>query len=90
MHCKIAQKISRDPDLLNIAKQNLARWEKKSTGLKRGYLQEWREILDQPWPEIAEMITSMNEESTRLRSSSPFAGILTDQERERIYAAFRA
>lgn len=90
MHCKIAQKISRDPDLLNIAKQNLARWEKKSTGLKRGYLQEWREVLDQPWPEIAEMITSMNEESTRLRSSSPFAGILTDQERERIYAAFRA
>jgi len=90
MHCKIAQKISRDPDLLNIAEQNLARWEKKSTGLKRGYLQEWREILDQPWPEIAEMITSMNEESTRLRSSSPFAGILTDQEREKIYAAFRA
>ena len=90
MHCKIAQKISRDPDLLDIAKQNLARWEKKSTGLKRGYLQEWRDILDQPWPEIAEMITSMNEESTRLRSSSPFAGILTDQERERIYAAFRA
>jgi hypothetical protein len=76
--------------LFNIAKQNLARWEKKSTGRKRGYLQEWRGILDQPWPQIAEMITSMNEESTRLRSSSPFAGVLDDQERERIYAAFRA
>ena len=90
MHCKIAQKISRDPVLLDIARRNLARWEKKSTGRKRGYLQEWRGILDQPWPQIAEMITSMNEESTRLRSSSPFAGVLDDQERERIYAAFRA
>jgi hypothetical protein len=86
----IVQKISRDPVLLDIARRNLARWEKKSTGRKRGYLQEWRGILDQPWPQIAEMITSMNEESTRLRSSSPFAGVLDDQERERIYAAFRA
>jgi hypothetical protein len=90
MHCKVAQKISRDPVLLDIARRNLARWEKKSTDRKRGYLQEWRGILDQPWPQIAEMITSMNEESTRLRSSSPFAGVLDDQERERIYAAFRA
>jgi len=90
MHCKITQKISRDPDLLDIARLNLARWNRKSAGQKPGYLQEWRDILDRPWPEIAETITSMSEDSTRLRSSSPFAGILSDMERERIYAAFRA
>jgi hypothetical protein len=90
MHCKIAQKISCDSKLLGIAKRNFARWDKKSTGQKPGYLQEWRDILNRPWPEIAEIITSMNEESTRLRSSSPFAGVLDDQERQRIYAAFRA
>jgi hypothetical protein len=90
MHCKIAQKISLDSKLLEIAKRNLARWTKKSTGQKPAYLQEWRDILDRPWLEIAEIITSMNEESTRLRSSSPFAGVLDDQERQRIYAAFRA
>jgi len=90
MHCKIAQKISLDSKLLEIAKRNLARWDKKSSGQKPGYLQEWRDILDRPWLEIAEIITSMNEESTRLRSSSPFAGVLDDQERQRIYAAFRA
>ena len=90
MHCIIAQKILRDPNLIVVARQNLRRWEKKSAGQLPDYLREWSDVLDQPMPKIAEMITAMNEESTRLRSSSPFAGILTDQERERIYAAFRA
>jgi len=89
MHCKIAQKISRDPELLNIAKQNLARWSQKSAGEKPRYLAEWQEILDRPWMEIAGFITSTSEEATRLRSSSPFAGVLSAVERKRIYEAFR-
>ena len=89
MHCKIAQKISRDPGLLDRTKANLLRWSAKHDGPKPRYLKEWKEILDRPWPAIAELITNMNEHSTRLRSSSPFAGILDSEERERIYAAFR-
>ena len=57
---------------------------------KPRYLKEWQEILQKPWPTIAEMMTSMSEDATRLRSSSPFAEILNDKEREQIYAAFRA
>jgi hypothetical protein len=90
MHCKIVQKISRDPRLLVKAKANLSRWSAKIDGPKPRYLKEWQEILDKPWPTIAEMMTSMSEEATRLRSSSPFAGILNEKEREQIYAAFRA
>ena len=90
MHCKIVQKISRDPRLLDKAKANLSRWRNKIDGPKPHYLQEWQEILDKPWPTIAEMMTSMNEDATRLRSSSPFAGILNEKEREQIYAAFRS
>jgi len=89
MHCKIAQKVSRDPDLLDKAKGNLERWIAKSEDPLPQYLREWQEILKRPWPEIAELITSMSEEATRLRSSSPFAGVLSPEERERIYAAFR-
>jgi hypothetical protein len=89
MHCKIAQKTSRDPKLLDIAKANLKRWCAKADPLPR-YLHEWQEILARPWPEIAELITSMSEDATRLRSSSPFAGVLTAEERNQIYAAFRA
>ena len=89
MHCKIAQKISRDPDLLDKARVNIKRWRAKSVGRPQQYLDEWQAILERPWSEIAEIITSMSEDATRLRSSSPFAGVLTADEREQIYAAFR-
>jgi len=90
MHCKIAQKITRDPTLLNKAKANLERWRAKSEDPEPQYLREWQRILERPWPEIAELITSMSEDATRLRSSSPFAGVLTGDERKQIYEAFRA
>jgi hypothetical protein len=90
MHCKIAQKISRDPELLNKAKANLERWNAKSEDPKPRYLREWKQILERPWPEIAELITNMSEDATRLRSSSPFAGVLAADERDQIYATFRA
>jgi len=90
MHCKIAQKISSTPELIDKAKANLERWSAKSDGPQPRYLRKWQEILERPWPEIAELITSMSEDATRLRSSSPFAGVLSADEREQIYAAFRA
>jgi hypothetical protein len=89
MHCMIARKIELDRALLDIASRNLAVWRQKSDGGAERYLQEWENILQRPWPDIAEVITSMNDESTRLRSSSPFAGVLDAEERNRIYAAFR-
>ena len=89
MHCRIAQKVARDPDLLNKARENLERWVAKTKGPKPRYLREWEYILDRPWPAIAELITSMSEEAIRLRSSSPFAGVLTEDERDQVYAAFR-
>lgn len=85
----IARKIELDRELLDIARRNLAVWRQKSDGGAERYLQEWEDILQRPWPDIAEAITSMNDESTRLRSSSPFADVLDAEERNRIYAAFR-
>jgi len=89
MHCMIAEKISRNPKLLDIARKNITRWNAKSADPQPEYLNQWQDILDREWSEIAELITNMSEEATRLRSSSPFAGVLDTEERERIYAAFR-
>lgn len=89
MHCLIARKIAEDPTLIEKAKVNLARWGAKYEGRGPRYLQEWLAHLDRPWPDIAEFMTSMTNDATRLRSSSPFAGILSDEERQRVYAAFR-
>lgn len=88
MHALIAEKIRRDPALLNKVKANLNRWRKRSDDTPR-WLDEWRRILERPWSEIAALITDPGETATRLRQSSPFAGVLTPKERTRIYEALR-
>jgi hypothetical protein len=54
------------------------------------WLEEWQEVLKQPWQHIAALITEPSENGARMRQSSPFAGILTHAERWRVYEAFRA
>lgn len=89
LHCLMAKKISRHPQLLDVARANLERWAKKSGSNRPKYQLEWERILDRPWPEVAALMCSMSDEAVRLRSSSPFAGVLTPEERDRVYAAFR-
>jgi hypothetical protein len=90
MHCLIARKIGADRKLLDAARRNLATWiARYGDGAPRA-LDEWREILARPWPEIAALITDAGEPAVRLRQSSPFAGVLTPAERRRVYEAFRA
>ena len=90
LHCKIAHKINKDQSLLKIPERNLWRWSQRSSDHIPQYIKEWQQILAQPWPNIAAFMTSCTEKATRLRQSSPFAGVLDPLERKRIYEAFRA
>jgi hypothetical protein len=90
MHAAIAQKITRNPELLNVARANLRRWGKRWGRATPTWHGEWQAILKRPWSEIAALITDGGELATRLRQSSPFAGVLSHGERKRIYDAFRA
>lgn len=89
LHSAIVRKIDRDPDLLRIPKRNLKRWRTRSVSPAPIYLDEWSRILRRPWAEIAEFLVSRSEDAIRLRQSSPFAGVLTAEERKRVYDAFR-
>src|SRR5688572_20779125 len=53
MHAVIAQKIERDPALLNIARNNLQRWRSRWDDEGPAWYREWCEIMNRPWPEIA-------------------------------------
>jgi hypothetical protein len=75
--------------LLELPKKNLLRWRTR-TDLPPAWMGEWQALLKRPWPEIAALITELSERAARLRQSSPFPGVLTPAERERIYEAFRA
>jgi hypothetical protein len=90
MHAVIARKIERDPALLEVARRNLARWNDRYEGNPPAWLTEWQALLKEPWPAVASFITESSERATRLRQSSPFAGVLSNAERWRIHEAFRA
>jgi hypothetical protein len=90
LHCLVARKITADPRLLDIAKRNLAAWTARYGDSPPRALEEWRVALARPWPEIAALITDPGEVAARLRQSSPFAGVLSPAERQRVYEAFGA
>jgi hypothetical protein len=90
MHAVIARKIERDPTLLAIAHRNIKRWSARWKDEPPAWFKEWQEILKQPWQHIAAVITEPSEYGARVRQSSPFAGVLNNEERLRIYEAFRA
>lgn len=90
MHAVIAEKIRRNPQLLDIARRNLDRWAARWGSDSPPWLYEWRRILERPWQEIAALISEPSEEGARLRQSTPFAGVLAPGERKRIHEAFRA
>jgi len=89
LHAVIARKVERAPRLLATARRNLDRW-RAARGSEPRALAEWRAILAWPWQEVAALLVDPGENATRLRQSSPFAGVLTQEERRRIYEAFRA
>ncbi len=84
----IVRKIDADPDHKGIlkARLNCIRW--LEMGSNCGAIQEWFQILDQPWNEISKVLIDTSEKGCRLRQSNPFCGVLSNQERWSIYKRF--
>ncbi len=90
LHRAVAEKMCVDEaKVLQMARNNLVRWLKSESfaGSERFALLEWQEILEKSTPEeIRKIITQDNDEGQRLRSSSPFVGVLSEAEREKIWS----
>ena len=91
LHREIAIKIRENPSLLLDVRQRLedaVGSERYSESVKDA-LREWVDILDhKPVSEIIELLIDPGEEAARLRQSSPFAGILSEAERRRVFNRF--
>lgn len=80
LHARIAEKLRQDPTLISQALANIDRWAERS-GTDRA-LHEWREILtSRPLGEVVALLAEDSENADRLRQSTPFAGVLTQEER---------
>jgi excisionase family DNA binding protein len=85
----VAGRIVMDPDgTLELARRNLERMRASATrGSTRIWLDEWARLLDGPLPDLLSALTSISPRSRELRQNTPFAGVLTEDERQRVLDA---
>ena len=87
LHREIAQRIRRNPDLLTRVRERLAkdiRSGRFSISLTHA-MQEWLDLLNSSSVEqVLDFLVDDGENARRRRQSTPFAGILTQEERRRI------
>ena len=82
LHDAVAAKLEAQPELLDLARANLQRWLRLNPAPA---LREWADLLDSlSVPALVELLRSADQRATRLRQSSPFAGLLSAQERQAI------
>jgi hypothetical protein len=80
-HRAVARRLRRP--IVEEARHMLFRFRDRGT-IDERYADRWAEILDQPLPEIRRVLVDDSEEADDLRQNSPFAGILSEPERQRI------
>lgn len=82
LHAAVAAKIEATPGLIDIARANLSRWLAANPSHA---LREWELVLERSSVhELVEFLRSSTPRAVWLRQSSPFAGVLTREEREAI------
>jgi hypothetical protein len=90
-HRAVAERLRAEPEaVLERARRNLNRWTEGDAFGEgdQASLEEWREILDEADVDrLIEIMIETTDEGQRLRSSSPFVGALSPEERLEILAA---
>jgi excisionase family DNA binding protein len=83
-HRLVAERLNED--LVRDAHRRLKRWIKDER-IDSRWAERWSDVLSRPIDEIARVIASDSARSRELRQTSPFAGVLTEQERRRLFDA---
>ncbi len=83
LHIAVGRKLIRNPRLVDDARLRLQRMY-RSAPYARIYLDRWSELLTGPVEDVLRVFGADDEESKSLRHASPFAGILTENERLRV------
>ena len=87
-HRVIAERMLRQPEIREKALQRVQSWMASGAEVPF-YARRWAEILAGDLSSIAAFLTDRSELAFELRQSSPFAGVLTPQERWKIWREIR-
>jgi hypothetical protein len=83
-HRLVAERLT--PDLLERSSRQLDRWERTGR-IHQKWADEWRGVLEKPLGDIRKVLRSNSVRARELRQTSPFVGLLTEQERRRLLDA---
>lgn len=83
-HRVVAERL--DEQLVDEARERLRRWREEGR-IHPHWADEWDRVLAMPVSRIARAISADTKQARELRQSSPFAGVLTEQERRRLLRA---
>ena len=90
-HRAVAERLRAEPEaVMEHARRNLNRWARSDAfgAGEQASLEEWWAILlEADVGHLIDIMTGASEEGQRLRSSSPFAGALSPEQRLEILAA---
>jgi hypothetical protein len=89
LHRLIAKKLRDQPALLSRAKATLARWRRNADESTRVYDDEWARALDRGLDATLRIALGRSQRAAALRQCSPFAGILTSEERNAFLRAWK-
>jgi len=90
LHAAVAGKLVKNPGkVVTIAQTSLVRLlDVHPRGVARSRILEWQHLLGGPLERLLEVLTSQTSRSVELRQNSPFAGVLSFDERAAVLDAF--
>lgn len=93
LHRLVAKKIRNQPELMNVVSEKLDRilGEPRLSESCKDALREWQTIFSlKSFNEILEILVQDSDEGQRLRQSTPFSGILSQQERGEVFRRYES
>lgn len=92
LHREVLDQLMHDPDrVLSIAQDNIERFKHvhRPDGMAVRSLNQWQSAIDDGLDELIAILIGTDERSSQLRQNSPFAGVLSDEQRMKVLSSFR-
>ena len=86
LHREVAERLRREPELLNAARERVERWLAEGS-VHATWAESWKSILDAGLEAVIEVLTDTDPAAHDLRQVSPFAGVLDPRTRWKILRA---
>jgi hypothetical protein len=80
LHLEVGRKLLRQPGLLEKARSRLAKM-RITMPYAKSYVERWEDLISGPLEAVLQVLGADDEDAKALRHASPFAGLLSEQER---------